>query len=323
MASRHYLTTVILAFAAGAGAQSEFLVADRTGDRVVRFNWPSATVIDHFVATGVSALDDPAGIAVPGDGYVYVCGGWSDNVIRYDAETGEPGYPAFVGSGSGGLSRAFDLAFGPDGNLYVASLANDRVLRYDGKTGAFMDTFVTQGLGGLDSPHSLIFDHQGYLIVCSQANAKLLRYKPDGAFDREIDTSGAQMADLQKVIIGADGSFYIASLGTDTVVKVPPDEAAFTLVGGLDDPSGLSLDPDGNLLVANWGGVGSIEKYNSDTGQFVETVMSSLYAGMSGDLGTILFVPDRGEACRPDVDGNGVLDLFDFLQFFNEFAAGC
>jgi DNA-binding beta-propeller fold protein YncE len=313
----------VLTLAASASAQTQFLVADRTGDRVVRFNWPSATVIDHMVATGVSTLDDPLGLALPGDGYLYVASAWNSSVIRYDAETGEPEYPAFVPSGSGGLLGAAELVFGPDGNLYVASHGNDRVLRYNGKTGAFIDTFVAEGLGGLDAPHSFAFDHEGNLIVCSQYNARLLRYRPDGTFDREIETPGVDKADLQKIIIGADGAMYIASLGTDTVVKVPPQGQAFTLVGGLDDPSGLALDSDGNLLVANWGGVGSIEKYNAYTGQFLETVMSSLYAGMSGDLGTILFVPDQGGECRPDMDGNGVLDLFDFLMFFNEFAVGC
>jgi sugar lactone lactonase YvrE len=271
----------------------------------------------------VSELDDPLGLAQPGDGYLYVASAKNSCVLRYDAETGEPDDAPFVPSGSGGLLGAAELAFGPDGDLYVASINNDRVLRYDGKTGAFIDTFITEGLGGLNAPHSFAFDSDRNLIVCSQINAKLLKYRPDGTFDREIETPGVPKADLQKIIIGGDGALYIASLGTDTVVKVLPNGQALTLVDGLDDPSGLSLDPDGNLLVANWGGVGSIEKYNSDTGQFLQLVMSSLYAGMSGDLGTIMFVPDRGEECRPDMDRNGELDLFDFLMFFNEFASGC
>ena len=47
----HWMTTAacVLALSAGASAQTRFLVADRTGDRVVRFNWPSATVVDHLV----------------------------------------------------------------------------------------------------------------------------------------------------------------------------------------------------------------------------------------------------------------------------------
>ncbi|MCW5757479.1 MAG: hypothetical protein KIT54_09605 [Phycisphaeraceae bacterium] len=30
-----------------------------------------------------------------------------------------------------------------------------------------------------------------------------------------------------------------------------------------------------------------------------------------------------GESCRVDLDGDGQLTIFDFLQFQNEFAQGC
>jgi hypothetical protein len=69
------------------------------------------------------------------------------------------------------------------------------------------------------------------------------------------------------------------------------------------------------------GGNGAILKYNL-AGQFLGQLIVGTAGGMSGDPATILFLPDPKE-CVPDIDENGVLDLFDFLEFVNLFNAGC
>ena len=60
-------------------------------------------------------LDGPSDIVLGPDGNLYVSSTYTDSVLRYDADTGEP-LDEFVAVGSGGLDGPDGLAFGPDGN---------------------------------------------------------------------------------------------------------------------------------------------------------------------------------------------------------------
>src|SRR5262249_33184485 len=78
------------------------------------------------------------------DGNLYVSSFGTNNVLRYDGNTGTF-LGAFVAAGSGGLRAPEGLAFGPDGDLYVVSQGTNSVLRYDGTTGAFLGIFAGPG----------------------------------------------------------------------------------------------------------------------------------------------------------------------------------
>ncbi len=70
---------------------------------------------------------------------------FSNNVLRYDAESG-----AFIGvfaTGSG-LANPNGIAYGPDGNLYVGLGDTGTVMRFNGLTGSFIDQFVTGEASG-------------------------------------------------------------------------------------------------------------------------------------------------------------------------------
>ena len=89
-----------------------------------------------FIGTSVSYAQD-----------LFVSSSQTDEILRYDGETGEF-IEAFVTEGSGGLDDPTALVLGPDNNLYVLSRQTNEVLRYDGDTGAFIDVFVTAGRAG-------------------------------------------------------------------------------------------------------------------------------------------------------------------------------
>jgi sugar lactone lactonase YvrE len=108
-----------------------------------------------FVSSHSGGLDRPImGIAFGPDGNLYVGGNSSNNVLRYDGQTGTF-IDEFVHAGSGGLISTHGIAFGPDGNLYVASQFSDEVLRYDGNTGAFLDAFTSNS--PLREPSNVFF----------------------------------------------------------------------------------------------------------------------------------------------------------------------
>ena len=108
---------------------------------------------------------------------ILVSGFGSDNVVRYDAQTGAP-----LGTiAGGGLDGPWDATIGPDGNVYVASSGTNEILRYQGTTGAFIDSFAVGG--GLNAPIAAVFGPDGNLYVSNTANHNVVRF--DG-------TSGAE-----------------------------------------------------------------------------------------------------------------------------------
>ena len=262
------------------------------GDESIQF-------IDAFITAGSGGLDNPKDLIFGPDGNLYVIGGLSDNVVRYDATSGEL-LGTFVTAGSGGLDGPQDLLFGPDGNLYVTSRLTNEVLRYNGATGAFIDAFITAGSDGLDDPGYLTFGVDGNLYVSSNNTNEVLRYDGTtgaalGAFVTQGNGGLDQPNDLA---FGPDGNLYVVGLGNEGVLRFDGTSGAFidTFVtsgsGGLDDPVGLVFGPDGDLYVASALG-DSVLRYDGSTGAFLEAYVSAGSGGLDRPIG-LLF----------DADGN-------------------
>jgi hypothetical protein len=108
----------------------------------------------------------------------------------------------------------------------------------------------------------------------------------------------------------AQGTIYVGSANGGGDIQM------FQSVGGVWAPAGEVADPD-----QPWAG-----KF----GAALASDGSRVMIGDPGDDYTILDLADTGAAyvvdvpvaCRADVDGNGILDLFDFLGFQNLFVAG-
>lgn len=97
--------------------------------------------------------------------------------------------------------------------------------------------------------------------------------------------------------VGPDGLLYVASEGTDSIVRYNATSGAFvdTFVsggsGGLDGPTGVTWDHDGNLLVPSFN-TDSVLKYNGATGAFMSVLVSAGLGSLNG--------PDNGSIVGPD-----------------------
>ena len=96
----------------------------------------------------------------------------------------------FVSPGDGGLVDPHDAIFGPDGNLYVSGFGSHKVIVYDGSTGDLIEVFVEDVIG---TPE----DESGGLL-----NAHGMAFGPDG-------------------------NLYVASFGTDQVLRYNGATGAF------------------------------------------------------------------------------------------------
>jgi DNA-binding beta-propeller fold protein YncE len=303
-----------------ASAQDQFLVSDYDGNKIVRFEWPSYQPVDHFVGNGLSPLKRATTMVIGPGGDLFVTSNVTNEVLRYDGATGK-----YLGSFISGLNGPGQILWGPDGNLYVANFNTDSVLRYS-PAGQFIDVFVGPGAGGLDGANGIVFTKGGDLLVSSYNNDKVLRYNGQtGAFKEEVNLAGLGADGPYYLTLGTDGSVYVPCRLSNRVVKIDPQGVAAKFIepaqGNPDGPLQVATDPEGRLLVTAYD-TRVVVRYEEKFGQLLGVVVP-LGTGGLGNAAGILFLPPPDEGCRADFDGNGILDLFDFLAFVNVFNAGC
>ena len=228
-----------------------------------------------------AGLDYPYDPILGPDGMLYVSGGNSGNVVRYEAMTG-----AFIDEFITGRTSLAGMAFGPEGILYIADWSTHEVVRYDGSTGAFLGAFVTSGLGGLNDPSGLIFGPDGNLYVGSWAGNAVFRYSGNtGAFIDVFVTAGlGGLKNAEDLVFGPDGHLYVASDNSDEVLRYDGTTGAFMNafvtagLGGLSGSQGLAFGPDGHLYVGSWV-TDQVLRYNGTTGAFIDAYVT---AGLGG-----------------------------------------
>ena len=183
-----------------------------------------------------------------------------------------------------------DVAIDADRNVYFSDTGNHRVRRVDRSTGiirtvAGTGTIGTQGEGGqgrnaqLDSPEGLAFDSKGRLYIADTGNHRVLRLDVMSGVIRAVVGDGRSENSTSTVVslnrptalaIDAADNLYIADtennrirmvdLGAGRISTLAGDGlAGFTGDGSqatrakLNKPEGVSVDPDGNIIIADTG----------------------------------------------------------------------
>lgn len=280
----------------GTWFQNELIAPSYTGNTVSRFAATTGDFVQKFAT--IQDTSAPIAAVIGPDGLLYISSEHSNDVLRYNAETGAF-VDVFIAPATGGLAEAQGIAFGPDGHLYVADGIGSRIKRYDGTTGAFIDNFTTTGSGGLLSPYDLTFGPDGNLYVNSYVTGNVIRYNgTTGALiDEFVGPGTGGLSSPEGMAFGPDGNLYIASLDTDSVLRFNGTSGAFidSFVsagsGGLAQPSGLAFGPDGNLYVANFAN-GAIHRYNGSTGAYIDDYVTAGEGGFVAPA-LITFLPEQ------------------------------
>ncbi len=264
----------------GTYLQNELLVPSYDGDAVFRYAPTSGAFVDSFAGP-----DDPIQTLVGPDGLLYVSGDVSNDVRRYDPQTGAV-VDTFVASGSGGLSGAEGIVFEPGGDLLVADYGGDRVLRYDGSTGAYNGVFASTSLSG---PYGLAYGPDHDLYVGNYDADEIIHF--DGSTGAHLGTfvtvGGGGPSTPEGLTFGPDGHLYVASFGSGEVRRY--DGSTGTLIdvfvasggaGDLDQPSGIVFGPDGHLYVADLLDH-TVLRYDGSTGAFIDTYVAPGAGGLT------------------------------------------
>ncbi len=140
--------------------------------------------------SGPGQFQSPKGLAVDGQGNVYVADGGNNRIAVLNSQGEFLRSFGTVGSGAGQLKEAWGVAVDPSGNVYVADTWNHRVEKYD-STG----TFLTQWGGFADTageasgrdglfwgPRAIALDSDNNLYVTDTGNKRIQKFDPEGNF---------------------------------------------------------------------------------------------------------------------------------------------
>ena len=237
---------------------------------------------------------------------------------------------------------AVDLVVGRDGSAYVATTSG--ILRYeltdDGAIG------LTDSVMLPATPDSMVYDDAtDELIVLSVADRRLFRLGQDLAIRRndQVPIGAPLMGDGSVTVNPIDGSEWLASTGSPTLTRIVRDGVGRPSIDGqptlpgIDSPTAAQFDDFGFLHVADDGVIRAFEPGLRGGWVVADTPLSGEPSGPIFRIGRgrtnhttefddiNILPPDIGpgeEDCRADLDLDGALTIFDFLEFQNLFSAG-
>ena len=255
-------------------------IADSGNNRVQIFN-PDGSFLRQFGSAckldtgegcqgdGRGQLNEPWGIAVGGDGSIYVSDTWNHRIQkfdnqgnfitmwgRFDSTGGELGAPSvFYGPRS--------LVVGQDGNVYVMDTGNKRVQVF-APDGQFVAQYGGGGVieGRFDEPVGLAQDSAGNWYVADTWNRRIQKFDRNFVYMAQWSIDGwASQSVVNKPALAVDGArntvyavdpenYRVLAFDTDgnfraTFGLYGNDAQSFTL------PTGIAVGPDGRVYVAD------------------------------------------------------------------------
>ncbi|MGH7902822.1 MAG: Ig-like domain repeat protein [Candidatus Dormibacteraceae bacterium] len=309
---------------ASAGPPPSALVAEAAGAGPNIYTYAgdgSQSYTSGAVATA-TGLNTPAGIAVDAAGDIFIAGYGDDVVSEIPASSGQSfgryltagdvytiagtkGVAGHAGDGGPGtaatLNQPQGVAADAGGNLYIADTANDCVRRVAAASGDIATVAgqcgVAPGSLGdagpataatLGLPSGVALDGAGNLFITGNGSDRV----------REVAAAAGHLLGQPSASMTPGDIYTIAGGGTSTADGVAATTAA------LYDPSGLALDPAGNLFIADEDNkvVREVAAAGGDVfGQTSPMSAGDIYT-VAGTIGTPGYTGDGGPASRATLE---------------------
>ncbi len=254
-------------------------------------DWTSETVAgtgsSGYSGDGAAAasarLNSPSGVAVDGDGNLYIADSSNNRIRKVDTDgdistVAGDGTAGFDGDGaaaaSAQLNNPYGVAVDRDGNLYIADSSNNRIRMVDADTN-FISTVAgdgTAGFGGdgaaadmaqLNSPNGVAVDWDGNLYIADRDNHRIRKVDADTGFISTVAGNGttgfsgdgaaadaAQLRSPSDVAVDGDGNLYIADTSNHRIRKVDADTDFISTVAGNSSNSRRGCTGDGGAATA-------------------------------------------------------------------------
>ncbi|QTE37548.1 putative Ig domain-containing protein [Mucilaginibacter gossypii] len=240
----------------------------------------------------VPKLNNPRGVVKDKSGNLFVANYSNHNVLKITPSgivTVFAGISqAGTADGPGNVANIINpngIAIDKDDNLYVSD--GNNAIRKISPSGYVYTLAGQPAAGTLDGigpaakfnkPAGLVVDKNGNIFVADQGGFVIRKITPNGQvstiagsgnFGTGNDGVGAA-ANFQYpvgITVDASGNLYVTDGGAGTVRRISPDREVKTIAGGgsvgvdsgvgnevhFSSPSGITIGPDGNLYVAEYG----------------------------------------------------------------------
>jgi DNA-binding beta-propeller fold protein YncE len=200
----------------------QVLVTDAGHAWVQAFNAGTGAFLTRFGGKGESEdnLEKPEGIAVDGDGNVFIADYTTGFIVKYDYEHKRVLSFSEYGEGKGQNVKSEFMEI--SGNrLYMADAGNHRVDVFD-LDGQFLFDFGGFGSepGQFNSPEAAKIGRDGNVYVADLRNDRIQVFDPEGRFLRTWGRSGSGDGEFKApsgIGIDRDGNVYVAEIGNDRV----------------------------------------------------------------------------------------------------------
>jgi sugar lactone lactonase YvrE len=275
---------------------------------------------------GSLALNEPSAMLIGPDGSMFIADKGLDRVLRV-TETGDVQTVAGTGdagdSGDGRpatgaeLDNPSALALTADGSLYIATGGRIRRIDPQGRIRP-----VT-GFDDYLSVQSMAAGSDGSLYVA--ADSTVLMRNPSGA----VTTFATDFGSISALLMRSDGTLLVSDSSKSEVFAVEANGASRTVVAGTEDPkasdgdgfvptqtqlsgpTGLAIDPQGRLYVAE-SSANRVRRVQEDGTMLTIAGDPDEYSsGNDGDGGDAISATFNLRDAPLAVDGNGLLYIAD------------
>jgi predicted membrane-bound mannosyltransferase/DNA-binding beta-propeller fold protein YncE len=217
-------------------------------------------------------FNEPWGIAVAGDGSVFVSDTWNHRIQKFTAD-GKPLISwGHFGQGTDdlGFYGPRGLAIDPDGRLYVADTGNNRISIFD-QNGKFISSFGTPGAdsGQFSEPVDVFVDDNGLVYVTDTWNRRvqvfthtpdLSEFKPISSWDVS-GWFGGSNENKPFITVDQGGHVFITDPEGYRIIEFDGTKGGFvrtwgtygTEDGQFNLPTGVAADKSGHIWVSDAG----------------------------------------------------------------------
>ncbi|MGA2736657.1 MAG: BACON domain-containing carbohydrate-binding protein [Bryobacteraceae bacterium] len=234
-------------------------------------------------ALPISGLSDPQGVALAGQGNVYIADTGNNAIKQWSAAAPPAGTIV-----AGGLSDPAAVAVDSHGNVFFANSGSNAIEEWS----AVNPQAVTV-VSGLNNPSGVAVDALGNIYVANTGGNAILQWN---AASGQTATLATGLNAPFGVALDSQDNVYFSDSGNNAIKEwVAATQQVATLVAGLSGPSGVAVDGQGNVYFAD-SGSGTIREWSPLSQQVTVLVSSGLSspAGLALDAQGDIYIADSG-----------------------------